>query len=303
MNLVELGVMLREKREERGLEIKDVADILKISINVLVALEDANREKLPELAFRIAFVKSYCRFLEFDDALVAEAIKCLSFVGEEPNYANKHRIENEYITNTLPEKKNLKITVRILAAVGVILFAYIAASAFMESNLVRGLIEEAENSPYLTDSNTPAPKKIEIEAETQAPAETAPNLGAMSEAAAAKLDELVQQNLEIAIENSKNKKAPVAQERAKPAIDADERIGSGSQTLVITAKQACWMQITLDGKLVRGNYTLEQGKNILLEYNTRAIIFLGNPSGVEIVHNGTKQKPFPDTGKTLSVAY
>ncbi len=303
MNLVELGVVLREKREERGLEIKDVADILKISINVLIALEDANREKLPELAFRIAFVKAYCRFLEFDDVFVADAIKCLSFVGEEPNYASKNRIANEYITNTLPEKKNLKIAIRILVAVGVILFAYIAASAFMESNLVRGLIEEAENSPYLTNSNAPAPKKIEIEQEKQAVVAQAPSQNSMSDAAAAKLDELVQENMAAAIESSKNKAEPAVKKEAKPAIDADLRIGSGSQTLLITAKQTCWMQITLDGKLVRGNFTLEQGKNVLLEYNSRAIIFLGNPSGVEIVHNGTKQKAFPDTGKTLSVAY
>ncbi len=323
MNLVELGIALREKREEKGLEIKDVGDILKISTKVLIALEDANREKLPELAFRVAFVKSYCKFLELDETFVEEAIQCLTFVGEEPNYANRRKIENEYITNSLPEKKNLKIMIRVILAVAVILFAYIAATAFMESNFVKGLIEEAENSPYLNQENSSVSQTVsnfegsdskEVETVKSEPAEevekqeeveeqtTLPN--GMSVQAAAKLDELVQENLQVAIENSKNKKEPAKEKQeAEKAIQADERLGSGSQTLLIKAKDSCWMQITLDGKLVRGNYTLAQGSSILIEFNSRAIIFYGNPSGVEVEHNGVKQKVFPDTGKTLSVAY
>ncbi len=317
MNLVELGIMLREKREEKGLEIKDVADILKISINVLIALEDANRERLPELAFRVAFVKSYCKFLEFDDALIEEAMKCLTFVGEEPNYANKNRIENEYITNTLPENKNFKILLRIIIAVAVILFAYIAATAFMESNFVRGLIEEAENSPYLNENPVTESVQAPVQTTNQPEVQTQTSqsqveeevvlLNGMTQEAANKLDELVQENMAAAIESSKNKKnqpaAPKVQKKAENTIEADQRIGAGSQYLLIKAKAACWMQITLDGKLVRGNFTLEQGKSVLLEYDKKAIIFLGNPSGVEIVHNGEKQKPYEDTGKTMSVAF
>ncbi len=66
MTLEELGNILREEREKRGLLIEDVADRLKLSVRVIRALEEGDKTSLPHAVYVRGFVTVYGTFLELD---------------------------------------------------------------------------------------------------------------------------------------------------------------------------------------------------------------------------------------------
>ena len=70
MNFEELGVMLRQERERRGLSVEEVANHLKLMPRVVRAIEQGDTRELPQAAYARGFVKSYGNLLALDTALL-----------------------------------------------------------------------------------------------------------------------------------------------------------------------------------------------------------------------------------------
>ena len=68
---VEFGRILRLGREEKGLSIGGVAERLKLSAKQIEAFESGNYEGMPEGVFIRGFLRSYGRFLDFDEQAVS----------------------------------------------------------------------------------------------------------------------------------------------------------------------------------------------------------------------------------------
>src|SRR5215813_3228058 len=67
------GERLRQERELRGVDLRDVADATKISLRFLQALENDRIDILPGGIFPRAFVRQYASHLGLDaDRMVAE---------------------------------------------------------------------------------------------------------------------------------------------------------------------------------------------------------------------------------------
>jgi cytoskeleton protein RodZ len=62
----QLGQLLKEAREARGLSIKDVVQVLKFSSRQIEALEAGNLAALPGTVFVRGIVRGYARFLKLD---------------------------------------------------------------------------------------------------------------------------------------------------------------------------------------------------------------------------------------------
>lgn len=60
------GAMLREARQSQGLELATLADLLKVSVSKLQALEQNQLELLPDPVFCRALASSICRILKLD---------------------------------------------------------------------------------------------------------------------------------------------------------------------------------------------------------------------------------------------
>lgn len=58
-----IGSILKEKRKERKMEIKDVSDNIKIAGHYLQALEDGDFTKFPSEVYLKGFLKNYAKFL------------------------------------------------------------------------------------------------------------------------------------------------------------------------------------------------------------------------------------------------
>ena len=68
-----VGQLLRTRRLERGLEVKDIAAETKIPTRFLNAIEDDQHEKLPALPFAVGFVRNYAKMLGLQpDAVCAQ---------------------------------------------------------------------------------------------------------------------------------------------------------------------------------------------------------------------------------------
>ena len=85
----DLGSALRSARKARNLSLEDVADTLKLSVSVLQALEEGNRDKFPHSAYAKGFLRSYAGYLKFDPESYREVLKIFTPEPEltEPVYA------------------------------------------------------------------------------------------------------------------------------------------------------------------------------------------------------------------------
>jgi transcriptional regulator with XRE-family HTH domain len=73
---VDIGARLREARERKGLSLRYVADVTRISVRQLEALERNDISRLPGGIFSRAFVRSYALEVDLDpEALVEDFIK------------------------------------------------------------------------------------------------------------------------------------------------------------------------------------------------------------------------------------
>lgn len=70
-----VGALLRENREKSGLDVADVARVLRISQKYLEALEDGRNEDLPGTPYAIGFVRSYGEHLHLDGEEIVRLYK------------------------------------------------------------------------------------------------------------------------------------------------------------------------------------------------------------------------------------
>lgn len=70
-----VGALLRENRERAGLDIADVARVLRISQKYLEALEDGRNADLPGTPYAIGFVRSYAEHLHLDGEEIVRRYK------------------------------------------------------------------------------------------------------------------------------------------------------------------------------------------------------------------------------------
>ncbi|MEC8199632.1 MAG: helix-turn-helix transcriptional regulator, partial [Pseudomonadota bacterium] len=70
-----VGRYLKSQREERGEDVTQVANMLRIHRSYLQAIEDSDIEKLPGPTYAIGFVRAYAEHLGLDGAQVTERFK------------------------------------------------------------------------------------------------------------------------------------------------------------------------------------------------------------------------------------
>ena len=72
---IAVGEMLRRNREQQGLDLRQVAEMLRIRLPYLRAIEDSLIDQLPGSAYALGFVKAYAEFLGLNSESVVEHFK------------------------------------------------------------------------------------------------------------------------------------------------------------------------------------------------------------------------------------
>ncbi|MEO1092238.1 MAG: RodZ domain-containing protein [Pseudomonadota bacterium] len=83
--LRQVGGLLRETREDRGMDVRDVAEVLRIKVAYLEGLEDGDLSRISGRTYALGFLRSYADYLGFDgDAIVEEVRRTNAQLPENP---------------------------------------------------------------------------------------------------------------------------------------------------------------------------------------------------------------------------
>jgi len=94
-----IGVYLRNVRQDRKIALQEVSDVTGISLGVLQALEEEDKERLPAEVYIKAFYKKYADFLE----LPSEELSTLS---NQQNDRREAKQDTMFNFQTVVELKN-----------------------------------------------------------------------------------------------------------------------------------------------------------------------------------------------------
>lgn len=72
MNLSQIGQILNQEREHKGLTLKQISDATCISCTQLEAVEKGDYSKLPAKAYVRGFIQAYCKVLDIDSVSLLE---------------------------------------------------------------------------------------------------------------------------------------------------------------------------------------------------------------------------------------
>ena len=112
-----LGEKLRAAREERGVSISEVAEQTRIAAMYIECIENDNYKPLPGGIFNKGFVKSYARFIGYDEQTALQEYSRLASQSEE-NQADHLR---SYRPEVLTDDRASQSTVPTIIFAGIIL--------------------------------------------------------------------------------------------------------------------------------------------------------------------------------------
>ena len=146
----DIGLKLKEKREENGVSIEEVAEDLKMRPSQIISLEEGKKEDFKDVLFLKYFIRDYAKYLGLDgEELVDEFNEFLfDFTSKIPideiekakqNNVNKKEVVSPY-TNVESGKKGLKlflvvISVILLLVIGYFIVSNIKGNDFQDDNI------------------------------------------------------------------------------------------------------------------------------------------------------------------------
>ena len=134
----DIGLKLKEKREENGVSIEEVAEDLKMRPSQIISLEEGKKEDFKDVVFLKYFIRDYAKYLGLNgEELVDEFNEFLfDFTSKIPieeiekaklNNVNKKEVISPY-TNVNSNKKGLKLLIAIVSVILLLVIGYFVLS-------------------------------------------------------------------------------------------------------------------------------------------------------------------------------
>ncbi|MBC7901113.1 MAG: helix-turn-helix domain-containing protein [Saprospiraceae bacterium] len=172
-----LGEKLRQAREERGISISEVSEQTRISSLYLAAIENDNYKTLPGGIFNKGFVKSYAKFIGFDEqeALQDYSQLVTEMEGTEDDHLKTYRPEvltdDRSGPSILPTAIFAGVMLTLMTVGILFLVRYIQnrpseTPAVSNTSLNSNVNAPANSSAVQTSSSVPAIETIKVEFRT-----------------------------------------------------------------------------------------------------------------------------------------
>ena len=150
----DIGLKLKEKREENGVSIEEVAEDLKMRPSQIISLEEGKKEDFKDVLFLKYFIRDYAKYLGLDgEELVDDFNEFLfDFTSKIPveeiekaklNNVNKKDIVSPYTNMVSENKKVLRIVFGITLVIVLLVALY-----FLMSN-TKGNDFQDDNVTYI----------------------------------------------------------------------------------------------------------------------------------------------------------
>jgi cytoskeleton protein RodZ len=263
-NLPKFGNYLREAREASGMSTAEVADRMKLSEDIIKALENSRVDVLPAPAFTQGYIKGYTRLLKIPldevmlayDQMVPEKVQALTANATGKHVQHSHEGRIKWVTYAL-------------AAAGFVLFAvWVQQNGMQWIEQGKNALENAENQlaePVQQDSAPVESQAIAVPPE--APVEVA---------------------VEVPVQPIPAP-VPVAQqsvvEKKKSEPVRTETISAGEDLLILTASDQSWTEVQdADGNRLFFEL-MESGDEQRIKGRAPFRVFLGNAPAINIKMN------------------
>ena len=130
----DIGLKLKEKREENGVSIEEVAEDLKMRPSQIISLEEGKKEDFKDVVFLKYFIRDYAKYLGLNGEEMVDDFNefLFDFTSKIPveeiekaklNNTNKKEIVSPY-TNVSSDKKGLKVILAIVSVVILLIVGY-----------------------------------------------------------------------------------------------------------------------------------------------------------------------------------
>ena len=137
-----IGLKLKEKREENGLSIEEVAEDLKMRPSQITSIEEGKKDDFKDIFYLKYFIRDYAKYLgldrekiidEFNEYLFDETSKIPIDIIEETKKEKKEDTEELSSPYTKKEKNKIKIPkiiIGLFILIILIIVGYIIASNY-----------------------------------------------------------------------------------------------------------------------------------------------------------------------------
>ena len=304
MSFEELGHMLRQERERRGLSVEDVAGRLKLMPRVVRAIEQADNGELPQAAYARGFVKAYGNLLELEPELLHAGIE-----NAWPDDSDQPPVPYEPAEGRKRGGKGRLATlislVLILTAAGGFWFA-----RDLDLGLPSGVLSKAE--PAISAKKEIPPPLAQVQSspppESRSPTmarQTIPPQGTSSAPAVATPAGSGQSAVPAGTADSRRlDNVPGATPQTTPPAPAASSTPpqDGQHSLIIIALAECWVHSNADGTDTR-QFSLRKGDTFALTFSKKLVLKLGNAGGVRLRLDGRDMDPPGEAGQVKTLTF
>lgn len=138
----DIGLQLKEKREENGVSVEEAAEDLKMRPSQIISLEEGKKEDFKDVAVLKYFIRDYAKYLGLDGEKILDEFNefLFDFTSKIPvsqieeaknNNVKKKEIASPY-TTIAPKKNTFKVAiVSIIVIITLTIIGYFIASSII----------------------------------------------------------------------------------------------------------------------------------------------------------------------------
>lgn len=282
----ELGVILRDARELKGLTVTEVQEQTRISARYLEAMEQGDYHVLPTPVHVRGFLRNYARFLDLDPEPLLERYEAsqetrlravappssatngdsLTARGDQP-FFNPVNVDLEGNPDGTESRVRLVIIVALLITIG------LAASRFVP--MITGNGDGRDNLPQMIQAIMSQEQEAEPTVDANADGTTSP--------------EATSSNAATIIPSGRNDPAGAATDEAAPPIATQPPLPATMDhiNLRLDITERTWVRVTIDGEVVLEDQVTREDGPFEWEAQQEAHLRTGNAAGVFININDT----------------
>ena len=141
----EIGIKLKEKREENGVSVEEAAEDLKVRPSQIISLEEGKKEDFKDVLFLKYFIRDYAKYLGLEGEKILDEFNefLFDFTSKIPldeiKKAQENKNNNKLITSpyTKIKHKNQKkrmLVISIVIVICIIAVGYIIASTIHKND-------------------------------------------------------------------------------------------------------------------------------------------------------------------------
>ncbi|WP_341675462.1 RodZ domain-containing protein [Niveibacterium sp. SC-1] len=272
------GEALRQAREARGLTRSDIAQMLKLSVRQIEAIEEERFDKLPGQAWVRGFVRNYARYLDLDPAPLLARLQ--------PRGPVDQRLDLESnAEGTVPAEPNgykspsalpALLALVVLVIVGLVFWYSGFATRKHEAPLTANSVPSAQASepvfPPVSEETAVVTAQVEPSAEASQPAVT-------PVAAASAVHVPAAASKPLAAQSAPSATKPAAAQSAAAVVE-------GQKSLEFSFEEDAWVEVRdASGKIVFSRLN-KAGEIQQVQGQAPFALVVGNARGVKLRYMG-----------------